>query len=343
RLPLLALALAAALPLTAEPVAAQSPGERIVDLSGAWRFRVGDDLARAGDAFDDAGWDTVPVPSSWEDGGYWGYDGYAWYRRTFTLPEAPHRGLVLRLGRIDDVDQVWVNGHFVGSTGRFPAMKYESAYYAERAYAVPPEYLRAGRNVVAVRVFDGELEGGLLEGPVGLYRDADAPPLALDLSGRWRFRPGDSPDHLRGATHGWAAVTVPAKWEPQGFPDLDGYAWYRKPFTLPSRLLRSDLVLLVGKIDDLHEVYVNGQRIGGTEGDIENRWIRGDEWQKLRAYRLPLRLLRDKNEIAVRVYDGLYEGGIYEGPVGILTEADYERWRHGGGLLGRLRSVLGLD
>ena len=48
----------------------------------------------------------------------------------------------------------------------------------------------------------------------------------------------------------------------------------------------------------------------------------------MRAYPIPDGLLRfeGENVLAVRVYDGLYDGGIFEGPVGITYRDDAEPW-----------------
>jgi sialate O-acetylesterase len=322
---------------------------RVVDLSGAWHFRIGDDPAWATASYDHSAWEPISVPGAWEDAGYWGYDGLAWYRRSFRLTQRQLREpLYLHLGRIDDVDHVWINGRFVGSTGRFPESEYETAYFAHRAYRVPPGFLQPGENVVAVRVFDEGLEGGILEGSVGLFTLNGELDLALDLSGTWHFRPGDDPGFRTAPTVTWATVTVPAKWEPQGFPDLDGVAWYRRRFSLPDRLRGDpgpepgqDLVLVLGRIDDLHEVFLNGERIGGTPG-IERGTMRGDEWSELRTYRIPRSSFRTKNELAVRVFDGWRDGGIYQGPIGLMTESAFERWQSGGGLMDRIRAFFGL-
>ncbi|MEP0547989.1 MAG: sugar-binding domain-containing protein [Rhodothermales bacterium] len=324
------------------PAADADPAwERVVDLRGAWRFHLGDDLDRARAGYDDEAWESISVPAAWEDEGFWGYDGTAWYRRTFGLSKRDlDRPLYLHLGRVDDADQVWVNGHFVGSTGRFPESGYESAYFADRVYPVPAEYLRAGANVVAVRVYDDGLDGGLLEGRIGVYALTNGPDLAVDLAGAWDFRPGDDTRSL--PRSGWTTLTVPARWEPQGFPRLDGYAWYRRSFTLPDRLRSESLVLVLGRIDDLHEATLNGRRLGGS-GGMDARAVRGTEWKALRAYRLDDVPLREKNEIVVRVYDAGYEGGIYDGPVGVMTEAAFDRWQSGGGLIDRLRSFFRLD
>lgn len=340
------LLLLTALAVLTPPVAAAGGGPtwtRVVDLRGAWHFRLGDDPAWATAGYDHRSWESIPVPGMWEEAGYWGYDGLAWYRRTVRLTERQLREpLYLHLGRIDDADQVWVNGHFVGSTGRFPESRFETGYLTHRVYRIPPGFLRAGSNVIAVRVFDVGNEGGILEGDVGLFTLDAEPDLALDLSGTWHFRPGEGARHRTEPADAWPTVTVPGRWEPQGFPTFDGYAWYRRTFTLPDRLREDEIILVLGRIDDLHEVWLNGARIGGTAG-IDERAIRGNEWRELRAYRIPRRFFRTKNDLAVRVYDGLLDGGIYEGPIGLMTPGAYERWRSGGGLMDQLRSLFGLD
>ena len=73
--------------------------ERVTDLRGQWKFMLGDDAAWSEARFDDAGWGRIFVPSSWEDEGYPGYDGFAWFRTTFTVPAGMNfQPLYLRLG-----------------------------------------------------------------------------------------------------------------------------------------------------------------------------------------------------------------------------------------------------
>jgi hypothetical protein len=304
--------------------------ERVLDLRGTWRFQIGDDLDWANAALDDEAWDEVFVPSNWEDEGFPGYDGFAWYRRTFRLDgKAKGQHLYLRLGRIDDTDGVYVNGHFVGTSGSFPP-DYKTGYHQFRSYRIPESVLRyGGDNVIAVRIFDEGGPGGIVEGPIGLYVRTDLPDLVVDLTGLWSFRPGDN---LRWkdekvSESGWKPIQVPGRWEPQGYEGLDGFAWYRTRFFVPANARRDDLILLLGQIDDLDEAYLNGVRIGRT-GDLQRHEIQGDEWQRLRTYPLPQETLHygAYNSLAVRVYDGLIDGGIYEGPLGLATPAALEDW-----------------
>jgi len=96
---------------------------------------------------------------------------------------------------------------------------------------------------------------------------------------------------------------------------------------IPETLSGRQLVLILGKIDDLDEVFINGEIIGSTGRMYDHGGrISGDEWQEFRGYYVPMGLLRSgrDNVIAVRVYDALGEGGIYEGPVGILEMEEYD-------------------
>ena len=82
--------------------------KQVIDLSGYWKFNIGDDNKWADYNFNDKNWEEVRVPSSWEDEGYHGYNGYAWYRKTFSLPKnLENNSLYVTLGYIDDVDEVY--------------------------------------------------------------------------------------------------------------------------------------------------------------------------------------------------------------------------------------------
>ncbi len=331
------------LTLIIAPLAGAQPGNRVLDLRGDWLFHLGDDPGFADPSLNDRRWDHVFVPSAWETEGFAGYDGWAWYRRHFKVP-TQYAGipLTLQLGRIDDADAVYVNGHFVGSTGRFPDVEFQTAYDVFRSYSIPAAYLRADRdNVVAVRVFDDRLEGGILEGQVGLFEQSRTSELLVDLSGPWQFRPGGALPGSDSRVEPWHTIHAPGRWEVQGFPDLDGYALYRKTFVLPKDLPDESLVLLLGRIDDVDEVYINGRWIGAT-GDVRDRGVRGDEWQRQRAYSIPDGLLAPgaTNEVLIRVYDSMVDGGIYEGPLGITTADRVEVGRRST-WLDRLKQTLG--
>lgn len=305
-------------------------GERKVNLRGDWKFILGDNPSFADPRHNDRDWETIYVPSNWQDEGFRHYNGFAWYRKSFDISFSKGETLYLELGRIDDVDEVYVNGHLIGTTGGFPP-DYFTAYNISRTYVIPNEYLSARDNVVAVRVYDEGGEGGILGRNVGIYSYDESFEGGFTLMGNWKFHLFDDSGWREPTVDDkdWENVVVPSTWEAQGFREYDGFAWYRKHFTLPAEFKSNDMVLLLGKIDDMDEAFINGVRVGGT-GNIDRKWARDDEWQKPRTYFIPDGILKPgkENVIAVRVYDQTGNGGIFEGPVVIIPRNQYKSfWR----------------
>ena len=117
--------------------------------------------------------------------------------------------------------------------------------------------------------------------------------------------------------------------ERQGFHHYDGFAWYRKTFVLPQELGDEELVLLLGKIDDFDQTYVNGYLVGATK-DYKPYGLSFSHTQ-LRAYYVPRDILKpgEENVIAVRVEDMGNVGGIYQGPIGLVKQSKFTRfWRY---------------
>src|SRR5512145_1485934 len=118
---------------TANSFASYEKLSLLQSLKGDWLFSIGLDENWSSPSFDDSKWEKIRVPSAWEDQGFNGYNGYAFYRKKITVP-ASYKGrmLYLKMGYIDDVDAVYLNGHKIGSTGSFPP-NYVTAYNANRS------------------------------------------------------------------------------------------------------------------------------------------------------------------------------------------------------------------
>jgi sialate O-acetylesterase len=126
-----------------------------------------------------ADWDTMRVPGYWAATGLGPVHGVVWFRREFTIPAVMvGKPALLRLGRIVDVDSVFVNGRFVGTTG---------SQYAPRMYRIPADLLREGENTIVIRVINYIRNGGFVPGK---QYDIVAGDIRLDLQGQWRYRLG---------------------------------------------------------------------------------------------------------------------------------------------------------
>ncbi len=309
---------------------------KIVDLNTNWKFEIGDDSTRSRIDFDDTYWEEINVPSSWEDQGFPGYDGYAWYRIKFNVDEEfRNRSVILHLGWIDDVDETFLNGELVGYSGGFPPKYYTNAH-SDRKYMIPNEIVNfGGENVLAIRVYDHSGTGGIVRGRNGIYVEKDELVPDIKLASKWKFQTGDKPEEWKAVSFDdstWEELKVPTLWDYQGYKDYDGIAWYRTKVFIPKDYKEKRLILLVGKIDDLDETYINGQLVGSTgkiEEDYSKIWVAHEFHQKLRAYYISPNVLKygEENVIAVRVYDGTTYGGIYEGPLGIVSRKKFIKWK----------------
>ena len=80
------------------------------------------------------------------------------------------------IGKIDDIDETFLNEKLIGSTGDLLTMPmlYDfnnscDYYYSWlRGYRINKADLRQGENVLSVRVYDGFQLGGIYEGSVGI-------------------------------------------------------------------------------------------------------------------------------------------------------------------------------
>ena len=121
---------------------------RTLSLDGRWRFMV--DLRDAGMAerwfapgTSDSSWRDVPVPAAWETYApeFRGYEGVAWFRRSFRAPRRPRIARLTFDGAGHRTD-VWLNGRRIGGS--------ESGYVPFTLDAAGA--LKPGRNLLAVRI-----------------------------------------------------------------------------------------------------------------------------------------------------------------------------------------------
>ncbi|HTL30387.1 MAG TPA: sialate O-acetylesterase, partial [Tepidisphaeraceae bacterium] len=139
--------------------------------------------------FDDSNWKTMPVPSVWEKSLKLNIDGAVWFRRSVDVPaDWTGKELELSLGQIDDADAAYFNGEQIGDTGG------DLAIFVHRKYRVPGNLVKAGKNEIAVRVFDHRGDGGFIGTPGELALapsdgDSSKPSStkSIPLAGDWRY------------------------------------------------------------------------------------------------------------------------------------------------------------
>jgi sialate O-acetylesterase len=100
----------------------------------------------------------------------------------------------------------------------------------------------------------------------------------------------------------WDVMQIP-NWLEDEFKNYDGVIWFRKSFELSEVDENVRYNLSLGGIDDEDITFINGVEVGVTRN-----------WTVQRNYSLPPGLLRKGyNSIAIRLFDGASNGGIYGG------------------------------
>lgn len=101
----------------------------------------------------------------------------------------------------------------------------------------------------------------------------------------------------------FAPVALPHVWSRHGLEAHDGLGVYRKEVEVPANWAGSDLVLMLGAIDDMDLVLWDGQRVAGTDTM--------GHWHEARHYRLPAAVATaGTHRLEVVVVDTGGEGGI---------------------------------
>lgn len=147
-------------------------------------------------ALDDSQWADFQVPGYLQDD----FTGVWWLRKTIRLTaEQAKQARILRLGSIVDAEEVYVNGSQIGNT---------TYMYPPRRYPLPAGLLKAGDNLIAVRVsvMNGaqNRSGFIPDKPYWLGTDQQQ----LSLAGPWKMR-------TSGASPALPPDTV-VRWKPQG-------------------------------------------------------------------------------------------------------------------------------
>jgi hypothetical protein len=197
-----------------------------------------------------------------------------------------------------------------GLSKLMPSLFYKRTIWNNRAL------IKAGFTCMSVVLFAGMLL--LLH--AGICAAGDT---RLDLTSGWRFRPdADNVGFAEGwhtasySDHDWAVLDAGKRWEDQGFPDVDGYAWYRRRVDVPESWRGEKVWLVIGGANDACEVFCNGELIN-TYGD--------DKELSVNSTPIIVDLSRSihfgqSNVVAVKCYDWGASGGLWRLPCALTTD-----------------------
>lgn len=128
---------------------------------------------------DETGWKSIRVPGFWEAQGFPNVDGVVWAKKEIQIaPEQAGQRAILFLGNIADEDTTYLNGIKIGSIG---------SKYTRRKYEIPQGILKAGKNILTVRILNKWGSGGFIEDkPYSLVIGGNT----IDLKGSWLAKTG---------------------------------------------------------------------------------------------------------------------------------------------------------
>lgn len=294
-------------------------------MNGKWKFSVGDNVQWSKAEFDDSKWGSIRVPGTWDSDGLIEYNGYVWYRNHFRLStKFKSIPLDLEIDGVSDPIEVYFNGFLIGKSVDLNSDNNKNRG-SKKKYFVSPTIIKVD-NIVAIRMY--KTNNDEILGNIRLVMKDDIP-IDQSLEGQWKFNIKDNMVWKNPEFNDadWKLLQVPERIDNQGYGDYDGYFWYRKKFDLSPQLRGKKLVFVLGKIDDVDQAFINGEMIGSTgyltaNSDTINV---NNESNVFRGYYVPDNItLRDTgNVIAVRVFDAHGDAGMYEGPIGIITQESY--------------------
>ena len=165
---------AATAPVSVAITQGQASTQRETNFNFGWKFQLGDTADASRPDFDDSAWRSLDLPHDWSiegtpeadnpmgnDGGYYPA-GIGWYRKTFDFaPDAGRPETALYFEGVYMNAQVFVNGNDLG--GR-------PYGYSSFFLDVTP-HLKAGRNVIAVRVDNSAQKNCRWYTGSGIYRN----------------------------------------------------------------------------------------------------------------------------------------------------------------------------
>lgn len=128
-------------------------------------------------------WKPIEAPGIWEKSANLKLDGVVWMRKVIDVPaDVASQDTILELGAVDDFDYTWINGKVVGHIGK----ETPSFWTVARSYKLPAGTLKAGQNVILVRVIDHGGGGGFGAQPEEMFLGTTSG-AKVSLAGTWQY------------------------------------------------------------------------------------------------------------------------------------------------------------
>ena len=150
--------------------------------------------------FDDSSWSTIDLPQGTNKTALSGFNGIVWFRRQVEVPSAfAGQELWLNLGPVQEQDTTWFNGVFVGG---------QDGYRRDHAFLVPGKLVKAGANLISVRVLGN---GSFIGKPEQLKLSVNnVSGESVSLAGPWKYQTSTPANKLTGRKRQYDRIWMPA-------------------------------------------------------------------------------------------------------------------------------------
>ena len=144
--------------------------KEVAEVPMQWKFRLDESEHPQRHRYatldlDDSDWATINIGQAYEDQGYAGYDGWAWYRATFTVAADSVRSVLMAFGGLGAKDAfVYVNGHLVG--------QHYDQWDRPFILDISDHVVRDGENTAALYLYDDFGMGGVY-GLINVHQPTD--------------------------------------------------------------------------------------------------------------------------------------------------------------------------
>ncbi len=133
------------------------------ELKGNWNFFKGGGKVAANPELDISTWKLIQIPFRWyQIKELKNYKGEIWLRCNIIIKEIPEE-MLLDLGYLREIDEVYWNGTLIGATGNFE--KKIPDFSERRIYYIPPESIQEV-NVLAIRLYGSFWFSGIPDVPI---------------------------------------------------------------------------------------------------------------------------------------------------------------------------------
>ena len=176
----------------------------------------------------DTGWQTLTQPVLWSKvDALKDFDGIVWMRKMVDVPASiAGKDLKLELGAIDDEDVTYWNGQRIGMN---------AGWNRDRNYTVPGKMVKAGKNVLTIRVNDTGGDGGFLKEAKDFNLTSGS--TKLSLTGDWKWKKSLAAADITGSSKTTEPVAPNSAWYPAGLYNsmvapfltmpIRGFLWYQ--------------------------------------------------------------------------------------------------------------------